>query len=227
MKLQGDELIVMNYFDNTLGMDLKSSRGGTWLGVKDNGKIACLLNQFQPKKDFNTEAASRGFLVVNVLLGNMPALEYMESIKTSGVEYNDFYLIAMEPNNNNSYEITYYSSQEKTKQVLKSGFHGFGNCPLAKPFKKVVKGKENFQRIVEEHGKVETEEHLINELYAMMQDSKVNFPDQQLSQQGKGYPDWLIKDLSSVLVTSAGYGYGTRYEILFFFFFFSYSDKYV
>ncbi|XP_068209651.1 transport and Golgi organization protein 2 homolog isoform X2 [Palaemon carinicauda] len=192
------------------GMDNEKGReGGTWLGVEERGKVACLLNIFQPKDSFFRNCAGRGFLVVDFLLGTESGLDYMENIFKSGTLYNPFHLVTIEPNST-SYDAAVYSSQQKVWKALEPGFHGFGNCPVDKPFKKVVKGEKHFKGIVEKYGKIEDEELLINELFSMMQDQEENFPDQQLLEQGKGHPTSFIKGLSSIWVSCASVRYGTR-----------------
>ncbi|XP_064122836.1 transport and Golgi organization 2 homolog [Macrobrachium nipponense] len=192
------------------GMDNEKGReGGTWLGVEEKAKVACLLNILQPKESFVENSAGRGFLVVDFLLGTKSGLEYMKNIFTSGTLYNPFHLITIEPNSA-TYDAAVYSSQQQVWKVLEPGFHGFGNCPVDKPFKKVVKGKENFQSIVEKYGKVDDEELLIAELFSMMQDREENYPDEQLMEQGKGLPTSFIRGLSSICVSCASANYGTR-----------------
>ncbi|KAK7069442.1 Transport and Golgi organization protein 2, partial [Halocaridina rubra] len=43
-----------------------------------------------------------------------------------------------------------------------------------------------------------------------MQDQEKNLPDQQLVAQGRGHPEALVKDLSSIWVSCPYVNYGTR-----------------
>lgn len=192
------------------GMDVeKGKEGGTWLGTHESGKIGCLLNVFQPKDSFRKDGAGRGFLVVNYLLGKECGPEYMNNISKSGVTYNPFNLVSLDPNHS-SYDATFYDSERSMWQKLDPGFHGFGNCPIDKPFKKVAIGKDKFKEIIEMNGKTEKEEELVAKLNAMMQDKEAKFPDEQLSKQGQGHHINLVKGLSSLWVTCDFMRYGTR-----------------
>ncbi|XP_037801984.1 transport and Golgi organization 2 homolog [Penaeus monodon] len=45
------------------GADMYTGReGGTWLGMTENGNIACLLNILKPREEFMKDGAARGFL---------------------------------------------------------------------------------------------------------------------------------------------------------------------
>ncbi|XP_045592532.1 transport and Golgi organization 2 homolog [Procambarus clarkii] len=192
------------------GMDiLEGKEGGTWLGISEAGKIGCLLNIFQPSDKFEENVTSRGFLVVNYLKADQSGSEYLENIAKLDAVYNPFNLLMMDPGEH-SYNITYYNSQIKLSQKIQSGVHGFGNSAINKPFKKVQKGKQKFQEIIEAYGKTECEEKLINELIIMMQDTKKYFPDEQLIDQGKGHSEDFVKTLSSIWVTFPAHNYGTR-----------------
>ncbi len=192
------------------GMDVQKTReGGTWLAVSREGKISSLLNVFQPTAEFFSDRASRGFLVVNFLKSPQKGQEYLEEIKSSEKIYNAFNLLTLDPEGN-SYNVNFYNSDDKIIHKISPGFYGFGNCPFMKPFKKVQKGELAFQNLVRDYGKKECEEKLINELFVMMQDKEPNFPDPQLSEQGKGHTDDFIKSLSSIWVCCPAVAYGSR-----------------
>lgn len=194
----------------TSGMDVQQDKGrGTWLGVSEAGKIGCLLNIFQPVDKFCSNAASRGCLVVNYLQGEEIGPDYMESIRKSGAVYNPFNLVTLDPGEE-SYNVSYYNSQVNVYQKLESGVHGFGNSLINSPFRKVQKGQKKLTEVIAEYGKVECEEQLINELFTMMQDTDKCFPDKHLIELGQGHTEELVKNLSSIYVTSPSDGYGTR-----------------
>ncbi|KAK7080908.1 Transport and Golgi organization protein 2 [Halocaridina rubra] len=192
------------------GMDVEKGReGGTWLGITKTGKIGCLLNIFQPKDSFSKDGAGRGFLVVNYLLENISGIEYGENIAKAGVYYNPYHLVVLEPNKH-SYNLMYFNNNSNAGQEFDSRFQGFGNCPGDKPFKKVLKGKNELEKIINKYGKISQEKELVQELHAMMQDQEKNLPDQQLVAQGRGHPEALVKDLSSIWVSCPYVNYGTR-----------------
>lgn len=192
------------------GMDLQEHcEGGTWLAVSRQGKVSSLLNVLQPASKFTTGRASRGFLVVDYLKSEQKGQEYLEKVRSSGKLYNAFNLLTLEPEGD-SYHANFYNENEKIIHKIPPGVHGFGNCPLLKPFKKVQKGEKVFQNLIKDYGKKECEEKLINELFTMMQDSELNFPDPQLSDQGQGHSDDFIKVLSSIWVHYPNERYGSR-----------------
>ncbi|XP_045103882.1 transport and Golgi organization 2 homolog [Portunus trituberculatus] len=196
------------------GMDMeKNCEGGTWLAASKDGKISCLLNIFQPVNAFKAGKTSRGFLVVDYLNSCKKGHQYMEVVKNSGKMYNPFNLITLDPQGN-SYDVNFYNSDSKMIHQIQPGFHGFGNSPLMKPLKKVEKGKTMFQDLVNTYGKKELEEKLIAELFIMMQNKDLNFPDPQLTEQGKGHMEYFVKSLSSIWVSAANYGTRTTTVIL-------------
>ncbi|XP_071517443.1 transport and Golgi organization protein 2 homolog [Panulirus ornatus] len=192
------------------GMDAEEGKeGGTWLGISEAGKIGCLMNIFQPVEDFQDNVAPRGFIVVNYLQTEESGPDYMENIAKSGVIFNHFNLVTLDPGEE-SYNASYYNSQINAHQKLESGVHGFGNCQINTPFKKVQKGQRKLKEIIEEYGKLECEEQLISELFTMMQDTTKNFPDKQLIEQGRGHSEEFVKNLSSIYVSCPSHDYGTR-----------------
>lgn len=192
------------------GMDIEEHcKGGTWLAVSKEGKISCLLNVLQSANRFTTDRASRGFLVVNYLRSHQKGPQYIEEVKNSGKDYNTFNLVTLDPEGD-SYDVNFYNSEAKITHKIQPGSHGFGNCPLSKPFKKVQKGEMVFQDLVKVYGEKEYEEKLISELFAMMQNSEFNFPDPQLSEQGKGHSADFVQNLSSIWVSCPAIKYGSR-----------------
>ncbi|XP_063866251.1 transport and Golgi organization 2 homolog [Scylla paramamosain] len=201
-----------HFWDDTIvgGMDIEEHcKGGTWLAASKGGKISCLLNVFQPANSFTTGKVSRGFLVVDYLNSCKKGHQYMEEVKNSGKIYNAFNLITLDPEGN-SYDVNFYNSESKVIHQIQPGFHGFGNSPLMKPFKKVEKGKTMFQDLVNTYGEKEHEEKLITELFTMMQNKDLNLPDSQLTEQGKGHTEQFVKKLSSIWVSCPDANYGTR-----------------
>lgn len=187
------------------GKDLQD--GGTWLAVSREGKVSCLLNVAVPNKDLDTSRASRGSLVVDYLMSRKKGEEYLKEVN-SGKVYNAFNLLTLEPEGG-SYHVNFYNNHEKTIHKIPPGVHGFGNCPLTKPFKKVQRGEILLQNLIRDYGKKEFEEKLIEELFVMMQDKEPNFPDPQLSEQLKDKPD-LLEGGSSIWICCPSANYGTR-----------------
>lgn len=192
------------------GADMYAGReGGTWLGMTQNGNIACLLNILKPREEFMKDGAARGFLVVDFLLGNSGGFEYMKKVADSGVKYNDFNLVILEPEGN-SYKIGYLNSSKNIPQVLEPGVLGFGNSVVEKPFKKVQRGKKKMEEVIRSLGKKSCEKELIHELFEMMKDREMNFPDDQLSYQGRQHSKDLLDELCRMWVKCTSINYGTR-----------------
>ncbi|XP_042878340.1 transport and Golgi organization 2 homolog [Penaeus japonicus] len=192
------------------GADMNSGReGGTWLGMTRNGNIACLLNILKPREDFLKDGAARGFLVVNFLLGDDAGLDYMRKVADSGVKYNDYNLVVLEPEGN-SYKIGYLNSSKNVPQVLETGVLGFGNSVVEKPFKKVQKGKRKMEEVVRSFGTKDSEQQLIHELFQMMKDREMNIPDEQLEYQGRQHSEEILSELCRMWVACKTIKYGTR-----------------
>jgi uncharacterized protein with NRDE domain len=71
------------------GKDLQS--GGTWLGITRSGRIAALANYRDPSRVLDN-APSRGGLVTEFLLGDLPPAAYLEKLRQRS-EYNGFSII--------------------------------------------------------------------------------------------------------------------------------------
>ena len=72
------------------GRDLQEM--GTWLGVTKKGRIAAITNYRDPT-DINPNAPSRGLLVSDFLISDMPAEAYLNAIENSDKNYNGFNLV--------------------------------------------------------------------------------------------------------------------------------------
>nr|XP_027233101.1 transport and Golgi organization protein 2-like [Penaeus vannamei] len=184
----------------------KEARGWAWIR---NGNIACLLNILQPVDEFMKDQAARGFLVVDFLLGHANGFEYMRSIADSGVKYNDFNLVILEPAGN-SYKIGYFNSLENVPQVIEPGVLGFGNSVVEKPFKKVQRGKKKMEEVVSCFGKRSYQKQLIHELFEITKDRETNFPDDQLTYQGRQFSKDFLDELCRIRVSCTSENIGTR-----------------
>lgn len=190
-------------------MDMYPGREeGTWLGMVQDGRIGCLLNVPRSVGD-SVSAKNRGHLVVNYLKSKLEGLEYVKSIEKSGMKYQDFNLVTLDPTGD-SYKMVYYNHHDKIIKQLESGIHGFGNCSFDKPFLKVKKGLMRMEQIIETSGRMEKEEELTEALEKMMRDEELCFPDPQLSRNKQLYSEGLLQAVSSIYVCSPKNNYGTR-----------------
>lgn len=115
------------------GKDLQGN--GTWCGVSKNGKIAFLTNYRHPDY-FNRKGPTRGTLVSNYLISNLPPTTYLESIITPEA-YNGFNLVV-----GTQSELFYFSNVQGKIEKIENGLHGLSNAFLNTPWPKVKDGKQ-------------------------------------------------------------------------------------
>ncbi|MCP5053244.1 MAG: NRDE family protein [bacterium] len=131
--------------DLLAGKDLKA--GGTWMGIAKTGKFAALTNYRGtkiPRRGDN--APSRGQLVSGYLQSHVPAKDYLETLQTTGSQYNGFNLILGDADH-----LYYFSNVNESHDTtpLEPGIYGLSNDVLDTPWPKVVNGKQQLQRQIE------------------------------------------------------------------------------
>src|SRR5512138_2059664 len=84
------------------GRDLEAM--GTWLGITRSGRISMLTN-YRDLRTLKRDAPSRGHLVSDYLVRNVPAIEYLQQISADGHKFNGFNLLVGTPE-----EFWYYSN---------------------------------------------------------------------------------------------------------------------
>ena len=126
--------------------------GGTWLGMTKSGKIGVLTNYRQNEKF--RKPLGRGHLVTNFLKSQQKPKEYLENLKKHGDEYSGFNLIVGDVfQGQTEMNFSYYCNKEhKPFEDLTTGIYGLSNRYLDYNWKKVVLGKERFQKIVKGSG---------------------------------------------------------------------------
>ncbi len=106
------------------GKDLKA--GETWMGITEKGKIAALTNYREPEHRHppHPDARSRGTLVSDYLLSDMPAGDYLETLRAKENNYNGFNLILGDIDH-----LYYYSNRESKNRPgpLEPGLYGLSN----------------------------------------------------------------------------------------------------
>ncbi|MDD2335082.1 MAG: NRDE family protein [Geobacteraceae bacterium] len=122
------------------GRDLKS--GGTWLGISRTGRIAALSNYRDPNS-VRENAPSRGDLVTDFLLGDMPPAEYLALLRERSHDYNGFNIIFGDLKN-----LFFYSNRGEVPPLLQPGIHGLSNHLLDTPWPKVTQGKKTLAEIL-------------------------------------------------------------------------------
>jgi uncharacterized protein with NRDE domain len=131
------------------GKDLKS--GGTWLGINRNGRVAALSNYRDPGT-VRKNAPSRGGLVAEFLLGNIPPAEYLKFLQQRSQDYNGFNIIFGDSKN-----LFVYSNRGEVPPLLQPGIHGLSNHLLDTPWPKVAHGKKTLAEILSHKGKPSVE----------------------------------------------------------------------
>jgi uncharacterized protein with NRDE domain len=151
------------------GRDL--SGGGTWLGVSTRGRFAALTN-FRDPETHRADAPTRGDLVKDFLLGQMPAKTYVEAIQRKAVPYNGFCLLVWDGG-----DLYFYSNRADAPLRVEPGVHGLPNQLLDTPWPKVVKGRAGLTQL--SRGPFVMDEHL-----ALLNDT-TPAPDRDLPQRGR------------------------------------------
>lgn len=172
------------------GRDL--SRGGTWLGVSETGRIAAVTN-FRQGYRTNSEARSRGSLVTEFLKRSDAPLHYFEEVKREASRYDGFNLIAGDTSG-----LIYYSNRGDGITKISAGIHALSNHLLDTPWPKLIRSKEAFAAAVDRNGP-----ELIDELFALLAD-RSQAEDHELPDTGIS-KEWE-KQLSSTFIALDNYG---------------------
>jgi len=171
------------------GRDLEA--GGTWMGVTRSGKISMITN-YRDLKNLKSKAPSRGQLVSDYLIENVPPADYLKKIEPYKEDYNGFNLII-----GSAKELWYLSNYKSGVERISNGVHGLSNALLDTPWPKVVKGRKKFESLLT--GKILNPDILFD----MLMDEQIA-PDNQLPDTGVGLE--RERQLSSMFIKSPGYG---------------------
>jgi uncharacterized protein with NRDE domain len=174
------------------GRDLKEM--GTWLGITRKGRMAAVTN-YREVGFKKHGAPSRGDLVVDFLVGNMPPSVYHEKLQREGDRYNWFNLIFGDTNG-----LHYFSNRcQCPSQPIAPGIYGLSNRLLDSDWPKVRNGKSRLATILEQDD--DAKFHL--QLWELLK-SQVPAPEAELPQTGVGR-DWE-RILAPIFITSPDYG---------------------
>jgi len=185
------------------GIDLR--KGGTWLGITTDGRLAGLTNFRVPFSEIRTDAKSRGELLINYLIGRESPENYLRELYPRGSEYNDFNLVLADFNKD---EVNYYGTRQQDSpfSLPKGKIYGVSNATLDTPWPKMKRGKEIFASTLNKTDL--PKDKLIEELFTFLCDPTLGelneLPSTGVEQ------DWEIA-LSSIFVTTPSEkNYGTR-----------------
>ncbi len=167
------------------GRDLEA--GGSWLGVRRDGRFAAVTNVREPGVPKGPR--SRGLLVGDFLLGGREAGDYARGIPAG--DYSGFNLLVAD-----GQALWYRSNRDGDARELAPGVYGVSNHLLDTPWPKLVTAKARFRAALE--GLPET-----GPLFGILADPET-VPDEHLPRTGLS-PEWE-RMLSAVFVRSATYG---------------------
>jgi len=167
------------------GRDLEA--GGTWLGVREDGRFAAVTNVREP--GMAKGSRSRGLLARDFLLEDAPPGAWAAAV--DGAACSGFNLLLADPR-----ELWYLSNRDGAARRLEAGVYGLSNHRLDTPWPKLVGAKARFQAAL---GGLPDPEPC----FAILADRET-VPDQSLPDTGVALA-WE-RLLSAIFVRSEAYG---------------------
>jgi uncharacterized protein with NRDE domain len=122
------------------GRDLVS--GGCWFGARGT-RWASVTNVREGARSQKKHSKSRGWLVREYLHGDMAPADFLASIKTKTEDFAGFNLLLGDAG-----EIHYSTNRQGQTRSLGPGIYGLSNHLLDTPWPKVVRSKEEFNRLL-------------------------------------------------------------------------------
>ncbi len=167
------------------GLDLEA--GGTWLGIRQDGRFAAVTNVREP--GMTKGAQSRGALTRNFLTSSLSAAEY--AAKIDPAQYSGFNLLLADGDS-----LLYFSNRDGSPRLLPPGIYGLSNQRLDTPWPKLLTARQKFAEALCE---------LPDEsaFFALLGDASI-VADKNLPETG--VPIEWERLLSAVFVRSATYG---------------------
>lgn len=172
------------------GKDLE--KAGTWLGITRQGRFSAVTN-FRDPSSTKTGTLSRGELVRDYLLGEMPPEQYLNEIAKKKDQYNGFNLLV-----GNQDQLSYYSNHDNHIHTLKAGLYGVSNHLLDTPWPKVTRGKQLLSDLITSQKTVSIEKCL-----DLLSD-KTPFKDEELPDTGISLKE--ERHLSPIFISTQAYG---------------------
>lgn len=154
------------------GKDLQA--GGTWLGVGGKGffRFAAVTNYREPSRDLGSKRRSRGELVSEFLVSDIPACDYLKAIQEHASCYEGFNLLA-----GDSSGLWYFSNrdvQEGAAAIRKldpGRVYCMCNRLLDDPWPKVVSSRQDMTAFMQNVHNYSTEEAK-EKLFRLLRDKK-------------------------------------------------------
>ena len=177
------------------GKDLEA--GGSWMGVDAAGRFAAVTN-FRELEQGPADARSRGELVADYLLGDVPAEIYIAELAERANHYRGYNLLLTD-----SGGLYCASNRGAPIRSLPPGFHGVSNGPLDSDWPKVRRGRQLLAKAVDRTEP--SPRHLLELLRDRTQPA-----DEALPNTGVGLEGERLLGTIAIDGTMAGRAYGTR-----------------
>jgi uncharacterized protein with NRDE domain len=171
------------------GRDLVA--GGTWMGLRTNGRFAALTNHRDPASPVGVR--SRGALVADFLRGSMGCVEYLSGVASVGSSYSGFNLLVGDGSG-----LYYFSNRGAGPVAVAAGIHGLSNALLDTPWPKVLRGTAALEQALASSVKPEPDR-----LLEILQERQIA-SDSELPDTGVGLE--FERMLSPAFITSERYG---------------------
>lgn len=121
------------------GRDRKA--GGTWLAASRSGRFATVTN-YRENLQVQRGERSRGKLVSDFVLGDLPSLDYVATIDRE--RYAGFSLLTASRD-----ALAYVSNRGDSPRLLQPGIYGLSNASLDTPWWKVIRSKNRLHALIE------------------------------------------------------------------------------
>lgn len=172
------------------GRDIEA--GGTWMGIRRNGRFAALTN-FRQGGVRDPSLRTRGELVANYLVGNTPPSAYLQAVHRDDARYNGYSILAGDLD-----DLYFHSNRGNGVVAVTAGVHGLSNHLLNEPWPKVLNGTAALTGWLTRD--VPT---LMNALFGYLAD-RTMAPDHLLP--ATGIATERERELSAAFIASSAYG---------------------
>ena len=175
--------------DLLAGRDLQA--GGTWMGIRKDGRFGALTNYRDPSID-KIDPPSRGDLVTNYLSSEINAKEYLGNLNAVASKYNGFNILLLDNRG-----MFHFSNLSPKISEIDAGIHGLSNALLNTPWPKLETAKSDLEAI--------TSNANLNyeDLFEILKNDRTA-EDDHLPKTGIPY-EWE-KAISSVFIKTESYG---------------------
>ena len=175
--------------DGTLGgRDLEA--GGTWLGVRRNGRFAALTN-FRDPLDVGSQLRSRGHLVTEFLASDLAPEAYVQLISAQTSDFRGFNLLVGSPDC-----LWYVGSRAAAPHALDPGVHTLSNHVLNTPWPKTQRLHSQMEHAI---GQLDPQALLFAALADRCQAAAADLPNTGVGRD-------VERMLSAAMIVSPGYG---------------------